>query len=88
MMDQVKEYEPRVGTAALCRGLGLSRATVYRLRAPKMDVPCAPRPTPSHALSEDERQAILDLLHGQRFVDRPPADVVATLLDANHVPDS
>lgn len=80
-MDSVKTYEPHVSTAALCRGLGLSRATVYRLRAPDRDVPCAPRPTPSHALSEDERQAVLDLLHGQRFVDRPPADVVATLLD-------
>src|SRR5690606_7923692 len=44
-------------------------------------VPSAPRPTPSHALSEGERQVVLDLLHGQRFVDRPPADVVATLLD-------
>lgn len=80
-MDSVKAYAPHVGTAALCRGLGLSRATVYRLRAPEIDVPCAPRPTPSHALSESERQVVLDLLHGQRFVDRPPADVVAALLD-------
>ena len=79
-MDSVKENKSRVGTAALCRALGLSRATVYRLNAP-VDVPSSPRPTPSHALSEEERQAVLDLLHGQRFVDCPPADVVATLLD-------
>ena len=80
-MDSVKECEPHVGTAALCRALGLSRATVYRLKAPEMGVPRAPRPTPSHALSEGERQVVLDVLHGQRFVDRPPADVVAALLD-------
>ncbi len=80
-MDSVKENAPHVGTAALCRGLGLSRATVYRLRAPEMDAPRAPRPTPSHALSEGERQVVLDVLHDKRFVDRPPADVVAALLD-------
>jgi len=46
-----------------------------------MDAPRAPRPTPSHALSEGERQVVLDVLHDKRFVDRPPADVVAALLD-------
>jgi len=32
-------------------------------------------------LSEAERQAVLDLLHGDRFVDQAPAQVAAALLD-------
>lgn len=80
-MDSVKDYESHVGTASLCQALGLSRATVYRFRTPERGLPRTPRPTPSHALTEDERQTVLDVLHDQRFVDRPPADVVAALLD-------
>jgi putative transposase len=81
-MANVKEHAPCVGTARLCRALGLARATVYRhLHPPEPGTAPAPRPTPSHALSEEERQAVLDVLHDERFVDRPPADVVAALLD-------
>ena len=39
-------------------------------------------PRSSHrALSERERQEVLDLLHGERFVDQAPAQVAAALLD-------
>ena len=40
-----------------------------------------PRPTPARALSEAERERVLDTLGCERFVDRSPAEVVATLLD-------
>ncbi len=81
-MASVKEHGERVGIAWLCEALGLSRATAYRhLHPPEPDVPCPMRPTPSHALSQEERQAVLDILHSKPFVDRPPADVVAALLD-------
>ena len=40
-----------------------------------------PRPTPARALSEKERDKIFDTLCSERFVDRAPAEVVATLLD-------
>ncbi|APR76088.1 Mobile element protein [Minicystis rosea] len=33
------------------------------------------------ALSSGERQQVLDVLHAPRFVDRAPAEVIATLLD-------
>jgi putative transposase len=36
---------------------------------------------PGRALSSAERQAVLDVLHADRFVDRSPAEVYATLLD-------
>ena len=40
-----------------------------------------PRPTPARALSEKERDKVFDTLCSERFVDRSPAEVVATLLD-------
>ena len=39
-----------------------------------------PRPQP-RALSAAERQAVLDVLHSERFQDQSPAAVYATLLD-------
>ena len=41
----------------------------------------APPPTPARALSEKERDKVFDTLCSERFVDRSPAEVVATLLD-------
>ena len=71
------------GTSATCRGLGVSRATLYRRRRPPAvpAAPAAPRPRPARALSPDEERAVLAALHSERFVDRAPASVVATLLD-------
>ena len=40
-----------------------------------------PRPTPARALCEAERESVLDTLGCERFGDRSPAEVVATLLD-------
>lgn len=67
-----------------CTALGVSRASYYRRQQPRRTPP-APRtrPTPARALSSPERQAVLDTLHSERFVDRAPAEVYATLLDEN-----
>ena len=40
-----------------------------------------PRPTPARALCDSEREHVLNVLASPRFVDRAPAEVVATLLD-------
>jgi putative transposase len=40
-----------------------------------------PAPISPRALSQEERQAVLDTLHSERFVDRAPTDVYASLLD-------
>ena len=42
------------------------------------------RPRPARALSPEERKTVLDHLHGERFQDRSPAAVYATLLDEGH----
>jgi putative transposase len=77
---------PRIGTRAACAASGVPQATWYRrhrVSAPPQKpalVPHAKRPQP-RALAAAERQAILDMLHSERFTDTAPAEVWATLLD-------
>jgi len=81
-MDAVSEHAPVLGVAPLCGALGLARATLYRVwRRARFPVERKPRPKPARALGEHERQAVLDVLHEQRFADQPPAQVYAALLD-------
>ena len=81
-MKAIEEISPQVGTAAACRSLGVPRATLYRHRQSKpTEAVTAPRPTPPRALSDQERQQVLDVLHSEPFADKAPAEVYATLLD-------
>jgi putative transposase len=70
------------GTRAACQALGVSRARYYRQQ--QSEEPARPRGggQQPRALSAAERQAVLDLLHSERFRDAAPAAVYATLLDA------
>jgi len=69
-------------TAALCQSVGVARASLYRRRHPaRVAVPTSPPPPSPRALIPAERQAILDALHSERFVDQSPAEVHATLLE-------
>ncbi len=79
-MDAVETLAPVVGTAAACEALTINRASLYRRRCRPITVPCR-RPTPPRALSPVERETVRDVLHSERFVDKAPAQVVATLLD-------
>jgi putative transposase len=82
MIDEaVAEIEPLLGTAPACRALGASRASLYRRRRPPRVAQQRPRRLPARALSELEREQVLDVLHSDRFVDCSPAQVWATLLD-------
>jgi putative transposase len=73
---------PKLGITTACDALGLSRATWYRQRSPQRpQVPMIP-PAPHHrALDQAERRSVLDILHQERFVDKAPREVYATLLD-------
>lgn len=72
-----------VGRAGACRALNVPRASLYRhLRPPSPQAdPPAPRPSPPRALVPEERQQVLDVLHSERFRDKAPPEVFATLLD-------
>ena len=77
-METVAEWSGVLGTAETCRAVGLPKASYYRALAPRPVR--AVRRTP-RALASGERQAILDVLHEERFVDQAPAQVYARLLD-------
>jgi len=72
-----------IGTRAACTALGISRATYYRKQGlQEADQPASLTRRKSHrALSEQETQKVLDTLLLERFVDRAPRQIVATLLD-------
>ena len=78
-MTAVNELAPEVGIHAACDALGVVRSSFYRQQHP---APVAePRPAPPRALSAAERETVLAHLHEERFQDRSPAAVQATLLD-------
>jgi putative transposase len=64
-----------------CDALEVARASLYRRRRPRLVRERRPRPTPARALALAERQAVLDVLHDERFVDLAPPQVYAQLLD-------
>lgn len=64
-----------------CSALGYPRSSLYRSRLPKPAIKQPNRPTPVRALSESEREKVRDLLNSERFQDRSPDQVYATLLD-------
>ena len=70
----------QVGVEPACAALGVSRATFYRRKRPTPGRQ-QPRPTPARALSKNERKHVVEVLSSDRFVDRSPAEVFATLLD-------
>ena len=78
-MQAVEELSRTSGTLPACRALGVARATQYRYRAGPTEV--RPRRPSPRALAAGESQAVLELLHSERFVDQAPAAVYAALLD-------
>jgi len=82
-MSAVNELAVDVGTSAACQALRMPRASYYwhgRKVAAAAEM-VSPRPAPARALGQPERETILARLHEERFQDRSPAAVYATLLD-------
>jgi len=82
----VAERAPVTGARAACTVAGCAQASWYRRhrqsppRSRPEPVPHRDRPQP-RALDPGERQAIVDVLHSERFADAAPAEAWATLLD-------
>ena len=81
-MEGIDELAPVLGVRAACRALGVPRSSYYRAQRPA----APPRLSPPHrphprALSADEQAAVRAQLNSERFVDRAPRAIYATLLD-------
>jgi putative transposase len=82
----IAELAPTTGVRDACQAVGAAQAGYYRRHrqsaAPQRPAPVGHRErVQARALSQAERQAILEQLHSDRFVDLAPAEVWATLLD-------
>jgi putative transposase len=91
-MRFVEELSHRVGVTAACMALEIPRASFYRRHAWKgaperSATAVTPDSLPGsgcrspRALKSEEHQAVLAHMHSERFVDRSPREVYATLLD-------
>ena len=64
-----------------CKALGIPRASYYRWQIRDPNPPEAALKQHPLALTELERQAVLNVLHSDRFIDKSPGEIVPTLLD-------
>ena len=78
-MKAADELAKHVGVKPACAALEDSRSTLYRRRGPSTGQQSPARRPPGH--ERTERGEVFDTLCSERFVDRSPAEVVATLLD-------
>ena len=78
-MDALEDVPANLSVAEACRTLGASRATLYR----HTSLPTPPSPRlgqPPRTLSPDEVSTLHRVLHEERFMDQPPAEIFAQLL--------
>ncbi|MCL4552405.1 MAG: IS3 family transposase [Candidatus Marsarchaeota archaeon] len=82
IMEATKRLASVTNWTKASLALGVARASVYRFFRGKDKVSTPREPVkPERALSDDERQHVLDTLNSERFVDMAPMEVYATLLD-------
>lgn len=85
LWDAFEQIEALAGVSAASVLTGIARSSVYRWRA-RDKKPFGPSRAPAakvmpSALSADEQAAVLEVLNSDRFADKAPAQVWASLLD-------
>jgi putative transposase len=79
LMAATENLAGAIGVAPACESMAVARSTLYYQRREAQEP--QPRPKPARALKKGERQKVLDELHCDRFVDKSPGEVWATLVD-------
>ena len=78
-MEAMSTLTPAVGIQRACRTLGIPRSSFYRWQS---ETPREKhRPSPPRTLLPMEKEAVLEALRSERFQDKAPHEVYATLLD-------
>jgi putative transposase len=78
-MQSAEAFGKRVGVQAACAALFVPRSSLYRARAPQ-GVRSRPKIS-ARALSQVEKIKVREELNSERFQDRSPREVYATLID-------
>lgn len=81
MHEFLREEGNTLPLAVATAALGLSRATVYRSRSSRKIPAKRTRRVPPRKLTPEQHAAVVEVLHQEEFVDQPPYEIVATLLD-------
>ena len=79
-MNAALELSADVPKKTSCSAFGIPRASFYRFHTPKIPVK-KQRSKSNISLSNDERQTVLDILHSEKYQDKAPYQVYASLLD-------
>lgn len=83
LIEQARKDGARLKSA--CAELGIGTNTYRRWTQSSEDQrPNAERPKPAHALSEAEKEAILNVCHHNDYASLPPSQIVPLLLDEHH----
>jgi putative transposase len=81
-MEAVKELVPVVGASRACAAIGMARSTFYRHQRPGEKREAGGKSRRSHrALGLEERARVLRELDSERYMDKSPRQVYASLLD-------
>ena len=83
-MDEALRFSQSHGVRAGCQALDLPPSSLYREKL-RRERPAAqdppPRPASPRAMSPPQKEAVVEVLHSRRFIDKAPAAVWAELLD-------
>jgi len=80
-MKTARQLAEQLPVARVCKVLDLPRSSFYRTRKPQPPTVSRPRPPSARALTPAERATVREILNNERFVDKSPYQVYATLLD-------
>jgi len=80
-MQNAQQMAREMPITQVCQALKLPRSSFYRPRQGQNRRKTAARTKPTRTLSEAEREKVRDILNSDRFVDKSPYQVYATLLD-------
>jgi putative transposase len=80
-MNAVLEVEKNVGALSACEALDIPKTSYYRALDPNLRPSRAEDFKHHRALSDEEQAQVLNCLNSERFMDKSPVEVFATLLD-------